>query len=402
MKAQANEVCILGLGYIGLPTAAVLASHGHRIHGVEINPRSREIINQGKAHIIEPDLDMLVSAAVSAGRLRAHAEPAPAEVFIICVPTPVGEESGADLSFVRSAANSIVPVVRKGNLVILESTSPPGTTELIAAIINEKGGFQPGEVLFAHAPERVLPGRILREVVENDRIIGGVDDASTTAAAAFYRGFVTGELLLCHARMAEMAKLTENASRDVQIAFANELSMICHDLELDARELISLANRHPRVNILQPGCGVGGHCIAVDPWFIVHMAKGKARLMKTAREVNNTKPHWIVERIEEVSASLGGAPVIACMGAAYKPDIDDIRESPALEIIHSLQERHPGKIVVVEPNIDALKGVEQVSVDEALERADIMVFLVAHTPFKRLSQSQLCGFLVMDFCGARP
>lgn len=401
-KNASEKVCVLGLGYIGLPTAAILASHGHQVHGVEINPGARDIINEGKAHIIEPDLDMLVSAAVTSKKLRAYAAPAEADVFILCVPTPVGEESGADLSYVRAAAESIIPVVRKGNLVILESTSPPGTTELIASIINQKGGFQPGEVRYAHAPERVLPGRILKEVVENDRIIGGLDSKSTEAAAAFYRTFVTGQLLLCSARMAELAKLTENASRDVQIAFANELSMICHDLDLDVRELISLANRHPRVKILQPGCGVGGHCIAVDPWFIVHMAKGKARLMKTAREVNNAKPHWVVERVEEAAEALGGDPVIACMGAAYKPDIDDMRESPALEIIHSLQRRRPGKVIVVEPNLDELPGCELVPLDEAVARAGIVLFLVAHAPFKAMAGERLKDRVVLDYCGARP
>jgi len=392
------DVCVVGLGYIGLPTSAVLASRGHRVHGVEINEKSREIINSGRAHIIEPDLDMLVRAGIESGRLRAHAEPAAADVFMLCVPTPVGEGRSANLDYVRSATESICSVLQKGNLVILESTSPPGTTEMIAEIVFENTAFKAGEIFFAHAPERVLPGHILQEVVQNDRIIGGIDEVSTAVARGFFETYVQGELILCHSRTAEMAKLVENASRDVQIAFANELSMLCSDMDIDVRELIEIANRHPRVNILQPGCGVGGHCIAVDPWFIVHMAKGKARLIETAREVNNSKPLWVVEKVKAAAGKLR-EPVIACFGAAYKPDIDDLRESPAIEIINALQAAEVGRVLVVEPNLEELAGSELVSVDQAFEQADVFVFLVGHAPFLELSAAQIAEKIVIDACG---
>ena len=393
------DVCVVGLGYIGLPTSAVLASRGHRVHGVEINAKSREIINSGRAHIVEPDLDMLVRAGIESGRLQAHPEPAPADVFMLCVPTPVGEGCAANLDYVRSATESICPVLKKGNLVILESTSPPGSTEMIAEIVFQNTKFQAGDIYFAHAPERVLPGHILQEVVQNDRIIGGIDEVSTQVAAGFFKTFVQGELILCHSRTAEMAKLVENASRDVQIAFANELSMICDDLDIDVRQLIHIANRHPRVNILQPGCGVGGHCIAVDPWFIVHLAKGKARLIETAREVNNSKPLWVAEKVKAAASKLR-EPVIACFGAAYKPDIDDLRESPALEIIQNLQAAQIGRVLVVEPNIESLPGCELVNMDQALTQADIVVFLVGHGPFLALRAAQLAEKIVIDACGA--
>ena len=392
------DVCVVGLGYIGLPTSAVLASRGHRVHGVEINEKSRQIINSGRAHIIEPDLDMLVRAGIESGRLQAHAEPAAADVFMLCVPTPVGEGRAANLDYVRSATKSICAVLQKGNLVILESTSPPGTTEMIAEIVLENTDFKAGDIYFAHAPERVLPGHILQEVVQNDRIIGGIDEASTHVARGFFETYVQGELILCNSRTAEMAKLVENASRDVQIAFANELSILCDDMGIEVRELIEIANRHPRVNILQPGCGVGGHCIAVDPWFIVHMANGKARLIETAREVNNSKPHWVVDKVQAAAAKLR-EPVIACFGAAYKPDIDDLRESPAIEIIQALQSAGAGRILVVEPNIEELPGSELVSVEQALAEADVFVFLVSHAPFLQLSSAQLAEKIVIDACG---
>lgn len=399
MKATDTlTVCVVGLGYIGLPTSAVLASRGHQVHGVEINPKSREIINSGRAHIIEPDLDMLVRAGIESGRMKAHAEPAEADVFMLCVPTPVGEGKSANLDYVRQATETICPFLNEGNLVILESTSPPGTTEMIAEIVHSKTSFRPGEIHFAHAPERVLPGNILREVVQNDRIVGGVDDASTAAACEFFSTYVQGELIRCHSRTAEMAKLVENASRDVQIAFANELSVLCDDLDIDVRQLIEIANRHPRVNILQPGCGVGGHCIAVDPWFLVHMAGGKARLIETAREVNSAKPKWVVEKVKAAAGRLR-EPVIACFGAAYKPDIDDLRESPALEIIHDLQQSGLGRVVVVEPNVDELEGCELVSIEDARAEADIFVFLVSHAPFLKLPAAQLAEKIVIDTCG---
>lgn len=377
------------------------------MHGVETNPNALEIINSGRAHVIEPDLDALVKVGVESGRLRAFPQPSMADVFMICVPTPVGEENGADLTFVRSATESFCPFLRPGNLVILESTCPPGTTELVARIVRERTGLTEDQVHFAHAPERVLPGHILREVIENDRIVGGINEASTQAACAFYTTYVTGKLITCHCRMAEMAKLTENASRDVQIAFANELSMICDDLDLDVRELIRIANHHPRVNILQPGCGVGGHCIAVDPWFIVHMAKGadghsKARLMETAREVNNAKPHWVVGKVSDAVqvARQGGTadPVITCFGAAYKPDIDDLRESPAREICDALERLYPGCVAVVEPNLRELPGHRLVDLEEGLN-GDVLVFLVGHKPFRTINPVRMAGKQVVDAAG---
>lgn len=397
LSAQA-EVCVVGLGYIGLPTAAVLASRGHHVHGVEINAVARDVINSGRAHIVEPDLDMLVRAGIESGRLEAHAEPGRADVFMLCVPTPVGETNGANLDYVRSAVLSICPCLEAGNLVILESTSPPGTTEMIARLVFENTDFAPGEIFFAHAPERVLPGRILEEVVQNDRIIGGIDEASTDVARAFFSSFVRGKLITCHCRTAEMAKLVENSSRDVQIAFANELSMICDDFGVEVRELIEIANRHPRVNILQPGCGVGGHCIAVDPWFLVHMAGDRARLIRTAREVNSSKPAWVVRRALAACSRLR-EPVIACFGATYKPDIDDMRESPALEIIQALTEKQVGRVLVVEPHVDLGPEYEGVSVEQAQREADIFLFLVGHSAFKKFTQAQLAEKIVIDVCG---
>lgn len=397
-SSATKQVCVVGLGYIGLPTAAVLASRGYQVHGVEVNPKAVQIINSGKAHVIEPDLDILVQAAVQTGRLKAHPEPAPADVFMLCVPTPVDEANGPDLSYVKAATKTICPHLKKGNLVILESTSPPGTTEMIAEIVEMESGLTAHDVRFAHAPERVLPGKILREVVENDRIIGGINDASTAAAADFYKTFVTGELLLCHCRMAETAKLVENASRDVQIAFANELSLLADDLELDVRELIDLANRHPRVNILQPGCGVGGHCIAVDPWFLVHQSPEKTRLIRTAREVNNYKPKYVVEKVLNKAERFKN-PTIALLGVAYKPDIDDLRESPALEIAKDLTAHNVGKVLVVEPNVHELAGLNLTPLDEALKQADIVVFLVAHAPFKTIHANQLAEKIIIDTCG---
>lgn len=394
-----KNICVIGLGYIGLPTGAVLASRGYNVHGVEVDPKAVEIINSGKAHVVEPDLDLLVQASVQTGKLKAHSAPAEADIFMICVPTPVSEAKGPDLSYVRSATETICPFLRKGNLVILESTSPPGTTEMIAEIVREKTVLTGGDLHFAHAPERVLPGRILRELVENDRIIGGINEASTEAAAEFFRTFVTGELLLCHCRMAETAKLVENSFRDVNIALANELSMICDDLQLDVRELIRIASRHPRVNILQPGCGVGGHCIAVDPWFLIHECPDKTTLIRAAREVNNRKPEYIIEKVR-ARAERFKHPTIACFGLSYKPDIDDLRESPALKITRALIEQQVGEILVVEPNIPDVEGMTLVPIDEAIERADILVMLVAHSPFKKIQHPNLAEKIIIDTCGA--
>ncbi len=394
-----KKICVVGLGYIGLPTAAVLASRGYQVHGVEVNASAAEVINSGKAHIVEPDLDLLVQAAVQTGRLKAHPAPAPADVFMLCVPTPLSGDQTPDLSYVRSATESICPHLKAGNLVILESTSPPGTTEMVADIVARSTQLDPGSVHFAHAPERVLPGKILREVVENDRIIGGLNEISTEACASFYATFVAGKLHLTNARTAETTKLVENAFRDVNIAFANELSMLADKLSLDVWELITMANRHPRVNILSPGPGVGGHCIAVDPWFLVHTAPDVTPLMRQARLVNQQKPHWVVERVKQRAARLRG-PRIACLGLAYKPDIDDLRESPALEIVRDLRSIAEVSLRVVEPNLHTHPEFELMKLEEALEGADIVLVLVGHREFKRIPQRLLEEKIVIDTCGA--
>ena len=399
MKIDENlRICVVGLGYIGLPTAAVLGSRGYKIHGVEINPKAVETINAGKAHIVEPDLDILVRAAVTTGNLKAYTQPAESDIFMICVPTPLTDDNKPQLDYVRSATKAIVPFLKPGNLVILESTSPPGTTEMIEKIVLDESSFQKGDIHFAHAPERVLPGKILREVVENDRIIGGIDDASTEKAADFYSSFVTGKLLKTHCRTAETAKLVENAFRDTNIAFANELSLFSEKMYLDVWELIRLANHHPRVNILNPGPGVGGHCIAVDPWFLVDCAPEQTRLIRTSREVNEAKPHWVVDRVV-ANAEKFKSPCIACLGLAYKPDIDDLRESPAVEIVQQLQERGIGELKIVEPNLESHDKFALTSLDEALDAADIVLILVGHKSFLSIPNSKLAEKIIVDTCG---
>ena len=395
---NSQKICVIGLGYIGLPTAAVLGSRGYKIHGVEINSEAVDIINSGKAHIVEPDLDMLVRGVVTTGNLKAHTEPAEADIFMICVPTPLADNNKPKLDYVRSATKSMVPFLKKGNLVILESTSPPGTTEMIEQIVVEESDFQKGDIHFAHAPERVLPGKILREVVENDRIIGGIDDASTEKASEFYGSFVTGKLLKTHCRTAETAKLVENAFRDTNIAFANELSVLSDRLDLDVWELIRLANHHPRVNILNPGPGVGGHCIAVDPWFLVDCDPEVTRLIRTAREVNESKPNWVVDRVVAKAEKFKN-PTIACLGLAYKPDIDDLRESPAVAIVQELKDRNLGKLMIVEPNLQKHDSFELANLDDALDAADIVLILVGHKSFLSVSSAKLAEKIIIDTCG---
>jgi UDP-N-acetyl-D-mannosaminuronic acid dehydrogenase len=375
---QNTRVCVIGLGYIGLPTAAVLASRGYAVRGVEVDARAAEIINSGRAHIVEPDLDILVRAAVETRRLEVHAAPAAADIFVLCVPTPVAPGHAPDLSYVERAARSLVAVLRPGNLVILESTSPPGTTERLAELISREAQLEAGQLFFAHAPERVLPGQILREVVQNDRIVGGVDRASGEACAAFYRTFVSGEVFITSARMAETVKLVENAYRDVNIAFAN---------------------RHPRVNILRPGPGVGGHCIAVDPWFLVHAAPDATPLIRQARSVNSAKPAWVVERIRRRAERLK-QPRIACLGLAYKPDIDDLRESPAVQVVRALAASAEYELRVVEPHLARHPELELMPLEQALDGADMVVFLVAHREFKAIPPNLLSEKIVIDTCGA--
>lgn len=398
-------VSVIGLGYIGLPTAAMFASRKVKVIGVDINQHAVDTINQGQIHIVEPELDMVVHAAVTEGFLRATTQPEPADAFLIAVPTPFKGDHEPDLSYVRAAAESIAPVLKKGDIVILESTSPVGTTEqmlqwLVAARPDlrfpvEGAAGHDIDIHIAYCPERVLPGHVIRELVENDRIIGGLTEACSKRAAEIYRVFVEGELLFTNARTAEMAKLTENAFRDVNIAFANELSLISDKLGINVWELIKLANHHPRVNILQPGCGVGGHCIAVDPWFIVDKTPNEARLIRTAREVNDHKPHWVQSKVNaavsDVVAKTGKskkAIKIACFGLAFKPDIDDLRESPALEITLALAKQYPGQIVAIEPNIEVLPksldtaGVVLEEQENAVQTADVLVMLVDNKEFK--------------------
>ncbi|MGD0089452.1 MAG: UDP-N-acetyl-D-mannosamine dehydrogenase [Planctomycetota bacterium] len=420
MKANCESVCVMGLGYIGLPTASILATKGFEVHGVDVNQTVVETINSGAIRIHEPDLDVLVKSAVNSGRLRASVSPQPADVFILAVPTPFTGGHKPDMSYVEAATKAIAPHVNPGNLVILESTSPVGTTERVAGIIKElrpdltipgcagKGVVEKpgaGQVYFAHCPERVLPGQIMRELVSNDRVIGGVDQPSTEKAGAFYKTFVAGQILLTDSRTAEMCKLTENAFRDVNIAFANELSLICDKLSIDVWELVRLANHHPRVKILQPGPGVGGHCIAVDPWFIVHSAPEQARLIRCAREVNDYKPHFVVEKVK-AHAQRFEHPVIACLGLSFKADIDDLRESPAVEIVARLAREKAGRILAVEPFINALPkdlaslgNVELMSLANALELADIVVLLVNHRAFLDIERRLFHNKIVLDIRG---
>jgi UDP-N-acetyl-D-mannosaminuronic acid dehydrogenase len=393
-----RTVCVLGLGYIGLPTASFLATKGYQVLGVDVAPGVVDTINRAEIHIREPDLDILVKSAVQSGRLKAALEPAPADVFIIAVPTPLRDDKEADLSAVRAAVLAIAPHVRPGNLVILESTSPVGTTARLVADGLRAAGVDPGDVHVAHCPERVLPGRILVELIQNDRIVGGVDEAATAAAAAFYREFVNGEVLETTAATAELAKLAENTYRDVNIALANELSMICDRVDVDVFELIALANRHPRVDILRPGPGVGGHCIAVDPWFIVAQAREEARLIRTAREVNDAKPDWVVAKVRQKAARFR-RPAIACLGLAFKADVDDLRESPALHIVRALREADLGDLLVVEPHLRASEEFDLVPLEAAIERADIVLLLVDHRAFRRLKPTKLQEKVLIDTRG---
>lgn len=414
MRLPFEKVAVVGLGYIGLPTAAIMASHGIEILGVDVNPRAVEAINHGRAHFVEPALDAVLQAVVASGKLRASLVAAPAEVFLIAVPTPILPNHQPDLAYIESAVNSIAPHLQPGNLIVLESTSPVGTTEWMARLFANKRpdlkfpqtAGEKADILIAHCPERVLPGRVIRELVENDRIIGGLSKASGKAAKALYQIFVRGECILSDSRTAELVKLTENAFRDVNIAFANELSLICDQVGTNVWEVIKLANRHPRVNILKPGPGVGGHCIAVDPWFIVSSAPDQAKLIRTAREVNDSKPHHVVSAIMRRAERFKDA-VIACLGLSFKADIDDLRESPAVEIVAELAKGGVGRLLVVEPHVDELpkqlqnnvKSVELVELDVAIEAADIVVLLVDHRFFTDVEPEQLREKIVIDTRG---
>lgn len=402
-----ETISVIGLGYIGLPTSAMFASRKKKVIGIDVNQHAVDTINQGKIHIVEPDLDMIVSAAVSEGYLKASTTPEPADAFLIAVPTPFlpceeGEVPAPDLSYIEAASKAIAPVLKKGDLVILESTSPVGATEQMAAWLAEARSDltfpqthgDKADVNVAHCPERVLPGHVVRELVENDRVIGGMSARCSERSVELYKTFVLGECVVTNARTAEMAKLTENSSRDVQIAFANELSIICDKLDINVWELIALANRHPRVNILQPGPGVGGHCIAVDPWFIVSKTPEEAQIIHTARKVNDGKPEWVINKVKlAIAEFLQANPdktarevTVACYGLAFKPDIDDLRESPAMAITQKIAEMHAGRVIAVEPNIESipakLKYVELVEFDTAEKEADVQVLLVDHKEFR--------------------
>jgi UDP-N-acetyl-D-mannosaminuronic acid dehydrogenase len=387
-----KKICIMGMGYIGLPTAALLANRGYQVHGVDTNQRIVDIINKGEIHIVEPDLDEFVKNAVNNNALTANIEPVESDIFMIAVPTPFHADKFNEITsspipnvdYIINATKKIAPYVKAGNLILLESTSPVGTTDMMANLLMEEG-VEIDRVYIAHSPERVLPGQIIRELIENDRVVGGINGKSTTKAASFYRSFVEGEVLETIAKTAEMTKLTENSFRDVNIAFANELSMLCDDMDIDIKELILLANRHPRVNILNPGCGVGGHCISVDPWFIVDNANGKAKLIEQARRTNDHKANWVIGKVKSAVLSYkkkhGKNPTIACMGLAFKPDIDDLRESPALYIAQELSKILD--VVVVEPNINKHDSLRLVETDIGIQ-SDICVYLVSHIGFKSL------------------
>lgn len=405
-----ETISVLGLGYIGLPTATVFASRKLKVIGVDVNPHAVETINRGQVHIVEPDLDMLVQAAVSQGYLRAVMQPEPANAFLIAVPTPFDDQRKPNLSYVMDAARAIAPVLKRSDLVVLESTSPVGTTEQMAQVLAEarpdlsfpqQRGEQ-SDIRIAHCPERVLPGHVLRELVENDRVIGGMTARCGEAAQSLYEVFLRGNCHLTSVRTAEMCKLTENAFRDVNIAFANELSMICDALDVNVWELIQLANRHPRVDILQPGPGVGGHCIAVDPWFIVDSAPERTPLIRAARSVNDLKPGYVVDRIRQVAGRLKN-PVIACLGLAFKANIDDLRESPSVDILRALLQADVGRVLVVEPHVKSLPPelaqAELTDLPQAMAHADVIVLLVDHKAFAGVDTDRLQTKAVIDTRG---
>ncbi|MFP7412674.1 UDP-N-acetyl-D-mannosamine dehydrogenase [Priestia filamentosa] len=402
-----KKVCVVGLGYIGLPTAGLLASKGFKVHGVDVNESAVETINKGNIHIYEPDLDKLIKKVVESGNLVASTNPEEADIYILAVPTPFKEGRKPDLTYVEEATKAIVPYIQAGNIVILESTSPVGTTEKIANWIMEGRSDLTinGEnnIYVAHCPERVLPGHILRELVENDRIVGGINEESSIKTVDFYNTFVTGKVLKTSAKTAELAKLTENSFRDVNIAFANELSMICDKLDINVWELIELANHHPRVNILQPGPGVGGHCIAVDPWFIVDAAPEESKLIYTARNVNDFKPHYVINKVKELAKD--EVRTVACLGITFKADIDDLRESPSLDIVSRLAREEKYILNIVEPNIDRLPEVLDVKnanlcdLKNALSNSDIVLVLVDHKDFKQMDQRLLNDKIVIDTKG---
>lgn len=413
MSEEFTKVCMVGLGYIGLPTAAIMASRGLNVVGVDVNKKAIQTINEGRVHIVEPDLDIVVRSVVTTGNLKATDKPEPADAFLIAVPTPFKKGNVPDLSYIEAAAKAIAPSLEKGNLIVLESTSPVGTTEKLSKWLSEhrKDLSFPGEgnnaadVNIAYCPERVLPGHVLQELVNNDRIVGGLSTTCSKRAAELYKVFVKGDCLITTARTAELCKLTENAYRDTNIAFANEMSLVCDELGINTWDLIELSNRHPRVDILQPGPGVGGHCIAVDPWFLVDSAPNVTRLIRTSREVNDGKPQYIINKILE-SANKFKNPSIAFLGLAFKANIDDLRESPALSIVENFAKNEGMDINVVEPNISDIplslsqyRNVKLCDVENAVKRSDIVVGLVDHDEFKSINRDQFNEKMLIDTRG---
>ncbi|GHT33610.1 UDP-N-acetyl-D-mannosamine dehydrogenase [Bacteroidia bacterium] len=397
------KAIFMGLGYIGLPTAAVAASKGIQVVGVDVNPEVVETINQGKIHIVEPELDKVVKKVVENGLLKASLKPEEGDAFLIVVPTPFKQNHRADISYVESATRMVIPYLREGNLFVVESTSPVMTTEKMSQIIFKERPELKDKIYIAYCPERVLPGNVLYELEHNDRVIGGLNPESSEKAVTFYAQFVKGQLHKTTARTAEMCKLTENSSRDAQIAFANELSIICDKAGINVWELIELANKHPRVNILQPGSGVGGHCIAVDPWFIVSDFPEQAQIIKRARETNDYKADWCanktLEACEQFAIETGREPIVACMGLAFKPDIDDLRESPAKYITSRIISEARGEVLVVEPNVETHKTFNLINYKEAYDKADIVVWLVRHKEFLNIPINN--NKIELDFCGVR-
>jgi len=403
------KVSVIGLGYVGLPTAAILASRGFEVIGVDVRDEAINIINNGYSHIIEPDLDTIVNSVVHLGKLKAVHKIQPADIFIIAVPSPLKEDKTPDLSYIQSCIEPIAKVLQPNNLVILESTSPIGTTENLSKWLAEKRSDlkfphnnEEADIAIAHCPERILPGSVIRELVQNDRIIGGITPNCSKKAAELYESFVIGKLYLTTARTAEMVKLTENAFRDVNIAFANELSMLCDHYNINAKELIELTNKHPRVNILSPGPGVGGHCIAVDPWFLIDGAPEITKLIRSARDVNDSKINYVTDKISKAMQN-SAKPVLSCFGLAYKPDVDDLRESPAQKIVEHIAANHEIEILVVEPYINELPNclkqfphVRLATVEDGLKNANIITLLVDHSQFKKISRARLSNKIIID------
>lgn len=396
------KACFMGLGYIGLPTAIIAAKHGVQVHGVDINPKVVEKTNQGILHIIEPGMEELLQEVIANGKFSASTTPEVSDAYFMVVPTPFKGDHQPDISYVEAATRAVLPLLKEGDLYVIESTSPVGTTDMMAELIFSERPELIDKIYIAYCPERVLPGNVIYELVHNDRVIGGINSESTDKAIQFYSQFVKGTLHKTNCKTAEMCKLTENSSRDVQIAFANELSFICDKAGINVWELINLANKHPRVNILWPGCGVGGHCIAVDPYFITSEFPMESRMIGTARQVNNYKAFWCAEKIQnemlKFELANGRKPVVAMMGLAFKPDIDDLRESPAKHIVAKvMQSCNNADIMVVEPNVDSHNVYKLTNYETAFDRADIVVFLVAHTPFKSLPKDS--SKVILDFCG---